>query len=324
MSSAVPALQIDAPALDGLTVHVPTLPAVSEGELVARFEERMRALATTRDRSEGEAIGWGDDLRIDVVAGCEGRLIPFSTRFDWWVLAAPQSDVPGLFEALIGEPVGATVRVELTLPPSYPVEALRSKRARFVVTLHEAKEVAPLPASEFARTGLGQTLRAVMLALRAELEHERETAQLHLARELAFDAVLERAKVALPVELIDDDIRRAWGRGEGQLLKARGFSQQELDESLEGWLTDRPTRIASERRVALSLIFRAVVEREQLVLTREGFEAVLLELGDALGLDEAAIAAGLRESSELTGQMAELGIHLLGMQHVLQQVELTS
>jgi len=316
--------QIDAPALGGLSIQVPTLPEVTEAELIARFGARMRDLATTRDRLEGEAIAWGDDLRIDVVAGCDGRLLPFSTRFDWWVEAAPQPDVPGLVEALIGEAVGATVRIELTLPPAYPVEALQGERVRFVVTLHAAKEVVPLPQSEFARTGLGSSLQEVMSALRRELETEREAAQLQLARELIFDAVLERARVALPSELIDDDLRRTWERLEGQALKARGFSQRELDESLDGWRSDAPTRIAAERRVALSLIFRSIVERERLVLTRETFEVLLLDLGEALGLDGASVVAGLRESSELTAEMAELGIHLLGMQHVLDQVELTT
>ncbi len=295
----------------GLEVAAPKLEPVTEAEVIARFQQRLRAFATKRARAPAEAIVAGDDLTLNIVAGCEGALIPFSTRFDWQTTATAQPDVPGLIESLIGENVGATVRLELTLPPHYTVESLRGKRARFAVDLIAACEVTPLPPGEFARIGLGHTLRDVMLALHRELDAERAAEQLYLTRELAFDAVLERARVSVAPALVDDDIQRAWQRLEGAQLKAHDFGERALAESLEGWLHDPATRIAAQRRVALSRVFQAVVENEGLVLTPEKFDALIAQYG----VDT--------QRGKRTEQMAHLGIHLLGMQHVLAQLKLT-
>ena len=249
-------------ATSKLKVFVPLLAPVSHGELIVRLHQRLRALATTRDRAPGEPISLGDDLCLTLTAGCDGALIPFSTRFEWWVPALPLPELPGFIEGLLGERVGTTVKLTMPLPSTYVVEALRGRQARFVVELCSAREVTDLPESEFRRLGLGSTLKHVMGALHLELEAERQAAQEHLARELTFDAVLAAAKLFIPKALIDDDLRRSWERVEGHLLRAHAFSQAELDESLNGWLTDGPTRVAAERRVALTLIFRSVAQQE--------------------------------------------------------------
>lgn len=309
-----------APSLEGLEVRVPAPDDLTQDDLVRRFHELKRTHGKTRERAEGEQVAMGDDVRVDTLGYCEGKLIPFSARFGLWLELAPQAALPGFAEAISAGKVGDSLEIELTLPADYPVEALRSRAARFIVDLRAAREVTE-PDDEspafLAALKMGKTLDEVMDAIRDELEDELADQLTLSGQDLVLDTLVERAKVEVPQSLIDEEVRRRWGQLEGKALAERGFDAEEQTEALQAWLTDPLTRADVERRLKISLVLKAITERDKLQLTPEKLEYFAITSAEAYGLSAAEVKKGLRESKELTAQMAQTAWHLLAVEHVM-------
>lgn len=317
---------VEAPSLEKLAVKVPAADDLTQDDLLERFREKARALAVTRDRKPGEALAMGDEAQVDLLGYVGGKLLPFSARFGFWLELAPLIALPGLTESIARAKVGQSVQVSLTLPPDYPVEALRGKPVRFIVDVRGGREV-KLPDTEskefLARLGLGPDLEKVMDALREELEQELADQLWTEAENLVLAELVARAKVQVPKALLEDEIRRRWADVEGRGLVEKGFDVEEQNEALKTWLDDPPTRAECERRIAAGLVLRAVAERDKLELPREKLEAIVLAYAKPFGLGEAEVKAALRESKEQTTRLHELAWHLLAVEHVLKAAKVT-
>jgi len=317
---------VEAPSLDNLAVKVPAAEDLTQDDLLERFHEKARALAVKRDRKAGEALAMGDDAQLDILGYAGGKLLPFSARFGFWLELAPLVALPGLAEGVASGKVGQSVQVSLTLPPSYPVEALRGKPVRFIVDIRAAREV-KLPDTEskefLARLGLGPDLETVMDAIREELEQELADSLWSEAENLVLDELVARAKVQVPKALLEDEIRRRWAEVEGKVLVEKGFDVEEQNEALKAWLDDPPTRAECERRIASGLVLRAIAERDKLEMTKEKLEAIVFAYAKPFGFSEADVQAALRESKEQTTRLHDMAWHLLAVEHVLKAAKVT-
>lgn len=312
--------KVQAPSLEDLEVTVPSPADLTEDDLVRRFHELKRTHGTNRERAAGEDVAMGDEVQVDTLGYCEGRLIPFSARFGLWLELAPQPALPGFAEAIAAGRVGDSLEIELGLPADYPVASLQGKPARFIVDVRAAKEVTE-PADEapafLAALNKGRTLDDVMDAIREELEEELAD-QLTLAgQDLVLDALVARSDVTVAKSLIDEEVRRRWGQLEGKALAERGFDADEQQEALDAWLSDPMTRADAERRLKISLVLKAITERDKLQLTPEKLEYFAVTSAAPYGLSAADVKKGLRESKELTAQMAQTAWHLLAVEHVM-------
>lgn len=318
--------EVAAPSLDNLAVKVPAADDLTQEDLLERFDEKARALAVKRDRKPGEPLAMGDDAQVDILGYVGGKLLPFSARFRFWMELAPLVALPGLAEGIAAGKVGESVQVSLTLPPGYPVEALRGKPVRFIVDLRAAREV-KLPDTEskefLARLGLGPDLEAVMDTLREELEQELADQLWAEAENLVLAELVARAKVQVPKALLEDEIRRRWAEVEGQALVEKGFDVEEQNEALKAWLDDPATRAECERRIAAGLVLRAIAERDKLALTPEKLEAIVAGYAKPFGFGDADVQAALRESKEQTTRLHDLAWHLLAVEHVLKAAKVT-
>jgi trigger factor len=318
--------KVRAPSTDDLEVTVPMPADLTQDDLVRRFHELKREHAKIRERATGEAVSLGDDVQLDTLGYCEGKLIAFSARFGLWLELSPQATLPGFAEAIAGEKVGDSLEIELTIPADYPVESLRGKPARFIVDLRAAKEVtepddeAPAFLKALKR---GKTLDEVMDAIREELEDELADTLTLDGQDRVLDALIERANPQLPKSLIDEEVRRRWGQLEGKALVERGFDNAEQEEALQAWLTDPLTRADSERRLKIALVLKAITERDKLQLTPEKLEELATLSAEPFGLTAADVKKGLRESKELTAQMAQTAWHMLAVEHVMSQASIT-
>ncbi len=314
--------QVKAPSLEGLSVTVPKPADLTQDDLIRRFHELKREHGKSRDRAVKEAVQLGDEVQIDTLGYCGGKLIPFSARFGLWLELAPQEALPGFAEALAGESVGDSIEINLTLPASYPVEWMRSKPARFLVDLRAAKDV-KMPDDEapafLKALNRGKDLDAVMDSIRDELE-DRLADQLTVEGEtMVLDALVARAEVTVPPKLVDEEIRRKWSTLERKGLIDRGFEANEQREAMQAWLDDPMTRADAERRLKVALVLKAVAEAEKLELTPKKLEEMAKAAGEPFGLTAAEVAKGLRESPELTEQMFNTGWHLLAVEHVMSK-----
>ncbi|WP_244224521.1 peptidylprolyl isomerase [Corallococcus sicarius] len=315
------------PSLEGLSVRVPTPDDLTEEDLLRAFHEKRRALATTRERQPGESLEMGDDVQLNIVGYCDGKLIPFSARFGMTSELAPIEALPGFCEAVAeGGKVGASMQIALELPADYPVEHLQGKPARFLVDVVAARQVTLLPESspEFlTKLGMGSTLEEVMDNLREELEDELSGQLWVQAQDMVLDELARRAPVELPRALVDEELRRRWVQAEGQAMVEYQFDVEEQQEALRGWLTDPATREDVERRLRIGIALKAVTEAEKLQLTPENLEELIREHMEPFGFGAEEVHAALRETPETTRRLTELGWYLLAVEHVMNKAKVT-
>ncbi len=317
---------VKAPSLEGLKVTVPARADLTEDDLLRRLHELKREHASMRDRAVGEQVALGDEVQLNTLGYCDGKLIPFSVRVGLWLELAPQAPLPGFAEAIAAGTVGDSLEVNLVLPSDYPVEWMRGLPARFVVDLKAAREVVELgdetPAL-FKALGRGTTLDAVMTSIREELEDELADSLTLEGQERVLDALVSRAKLTVPSTLVEEEIRRRWGQQEGKLLGELGFDAEEQREAMLGWLNDPATRADAEHRLQVALVLRAVAAQAHLELTPAKLEHIAQVAGAASGLSAEQVRAGLRESKDLTAQMAQTAWHLLAVEHVMAAAQVT-
>lgn len=318
---------VQAPSLEGISVRVPTPDDLTEEDLLRSFHEKRRALATTRERQPGESLELGDDVQINVVGYCDGKLIPFSSRFGMTTELAPIEALPGFCEAVAeGGKVGESMQIALVLPDTYPVESLQGKPARFLVDIMAARQVTlpPETSPEFLeKLGMGSTLNEVFDNIREELEDELSGQLWVQAQDMVLDELARRAPVELPKALVDEELRRRWVQAEGKAMVEYQFDVEEQQEALQGWLTDPTTRADAERRLHIGIVLKAVTEAEKLQLPPEKLEKLIRDHMEPFGFTAEDVHAALRESPETTKRLAELAWHLLAVEHVMNQAKVT-
>jgi trigger factor len=257
--------EVAAPDLDDISVLVPEAAEITADEIGAAFAAERREQAKVRERPVGEAVAAGDEVLIDVIGYSGGEIIPFSVRNDMWVDAEPDDLLPGLYEQLIGVPVGESVVLDVELPGNYLAPELRGATASFAVTVHSAYELT-LPDDKDPKflkaTGLGNTLDEVMFALRLKLEEDLVDELIEEGRQMVIDQLAARVTVALPRSLVDEEIRRRWLDAEGKTLALLGHDFDDQEKALTRWQNDEVTRALAERSLRVSLAIGAIAKRD--------------------------------------------------------------
>lgn len=315
---------VKAPDVEGIAVKVTKPQHINEADLIDRLHELERKLGTTRPRKVGEVVAMGDDIKVDTLGYCEKKLIPFSARFGLWMELAPQLQLPGFAEVLVGAKVGDSVQLNIVLPKTYPVEALRGKLASFIVDIRDANEVIPLSADDpsfLAKAGRGASVDDLMHSLREDIEVDLARVMVVEGEQLVLDELVKRAQVTVPRDLVDQEIKRHWAQLEGKELVERKFDVDEQNEALNNWLNDGPTRADAERRLKVSLVLKAVGDAQKLSLSPEKMESLISRQASAFGLTPQQVKEGLREEGELTQKMANVAYHLMMVEYVMQRAK---
>jgi trigger factor len=324
-SVTVPNLpDVEAPNLDEISVTVPAAEPITAEQIAAAFAAERREHAAVRDRPEGEAVGAGDEVMIDVIGYSNGEIIPFSVRNEMWVDAEPDDFLPGLFEGLVGIPVGESEVIDVDLPDDYVVPELRGAPASFAVSVHAARELT-LPDDEdpkfLAATGLGKTLDEVMLALRAKLEEDMIDELVEEGRQLVIDQLAARVQVDLPKSLVDEEIRRRWLDAEGKTLATLGHEFDEQERALDRWKTDEITRALAERSLRVALAIGAIAKRDGVSVGKEEIDGFLSALAEGSGIDMQSMVDVVQRDKKTQRLLADKLLNLLTFEHVMAFVE---
>ena len=322
-----PALpQVEPPSLEGLSVTMPAPAGFTAEEVQQRFLELARPLAHERERGATEQVAWGDEVLLSIAGYIDGRLIPFSVRHQEWVKLEPEPTLPGLYEALVGYPPNKEGgAVDIVLPETYPVEALRGASARFLVAIHAAREVKypDLESPQFLQAfGRGATLEAATRDVAEQLKRERAQTLVYEAGQRVLEEVASRTQVRVPDALIDEEIRLSWEKSEGAAVRALEFSEEETEQSLRAWLQDARTREQVELRLRVGLALGAICQRDGLVLTPELLEEFLAEQATHLGSSPEALAQSLSQEPQHMATIGQHAWHLLAVSHVLGQAKI--
>jgi trigger factor len=317
---------LEAPSLEGLKVAPPTLAPVTGEDIFRRFQELRQELAPRRELAPGERVAEGNEALIDVVGYAMGQLIPASARTSWWALVKPDPVLPGFFEALVGVPVGAGKEISVTLPPDYPVEALREVPARFVVEVRAARELS-LPEEDspecMALLGRGATLEETMQRIRKELLDERMAHARSEVREHVLDLLVERSGVEVPPSLVDEEIRRQWMAAEQPALQRWKVSANELQAALESWLWAPHTRGEAERRLKVALVLAAIAARDKIQPRAQDLEGLMVSMAGVAELPREEWKRLLESDPATALRVHNLLLQQATIDHVMSKVTLT-
>ncbi|MBX7115957.1 MAG: hypothetical protein K1X64_16630 [Myxococcaceae bacterium] len=314
-----------APSLEGLTVVMKSPAALTVDEVLQAAEGELFNYATQVERKLHEPVALGDVVCIDMLGYSNGKLVPLAAKFEHFMRLMPDGTLPGVVETIATAKVGDTVLVQFTFPESYSVVALRGQPALFIVTLHSARAVTlpdPQSAAFLKKVG-AKTYDAWLKGVEARLEDKKSTELALAIQNRVLDELVKRVDVELPEALIAEEIRRKWAAHEGRGMAERAFKAHEQQEALEGWLKSGEVRAETTRRLKIALVLRSILERDGIRLDPQIGKDLLLTLAAQVGIDKKTVKAELTKSKLLAVMVANLGLHLVTVEHVMSKAKVT-
>jgi FKBP-type peptidyl-prolyl cis-trans isomerase (trigger factor) len=300
------------PPLDTIVVTVKTPEPPSEAEILQRYKDRLRAIAVVTPRKHGDPIKLGDEVALSTVGHVNGALVSGSIKHEHWIELVPDASLPGFVEQLIGQPVGSACVV--------PVVLEDGRAASFAVRIVEASAV-ELPHPERQATvdalGIARTLEATLTRLGEELIAEAQASAPLAAMHAAMTKLASLAKVDVPATAVDAEIARVWRMSEGEACVALGLTVEEQQEAQKLWLNDAGVRADATDRLRAWAALKAVVVRDQLTLTPQGWERFLAAFEPAVGPAPKDI------DPKTKSELEELAFRMQVVDHVMAKVAIT-
>jgi trigger factor len=228
----------------------------------------------------------GDFLTVDTHIVKSGAVLIGESQTDGQLEVDAQRLIPGMAQGLLGQAVGETRDIRLTLPADYPKKDLAGSDVVFRVTVKSIKE-RRLPALEdelAQQVGRGQTLAELKQEVHDELQEAAHQADEQRFENDVLKALDERMEAEVPEALIEREVNRRVRELELR-LQDQGVK---MDRYLEYTNTSLDVLKAEQRpqavqKVRLELALETVAEREGLaVADAEVDEAV----GNALAEED--------------------------------------
>jgi trigger factor len=251
-------------------------PNVDDQEVQAELERLRESHASleTVDRAAGE----GDFVVMDYVGSLDEEPFEGGEGRGQVVELGSGRLIPGFEEQLKGASAGEGRTVELTFPDDYPAEQLAGQDASFAVQVKEVKEKRlPELDDDFAvEAGGYDSLDELRTEIESRIAQAEERAIEAEFREAAVDAVVDKAKVQVPKELVHSKAHEMWHRT-ARRLAAQGVNPEQYlamtgkDEE-ELVVESEPEAETALKREA---ILAAVVEAEGIEVSDEEIEQAL-------------------------------------------------
>jgi len=231
--------------------------------------ERLRARFAELHAVE-RPVQAGDFLTIDTHILKSGAVLIGESQTDAQLEVDKERLIPGLAEGLIGQAVGETRDIRLTLPADYPKKDLAGSDVTFRVTVKSIKErrLPPLDDELAQQVGRGQTLAELQQELHDELQEAAHQADEQRFENDVLKALDERMEVEIPEALIEREVNRRVRELELR-LQEQGVK---IDRYLEYTNTSLDVLKAEQRpqavqKVRLELALETVAEREGLTVS---------------------------------------------------------
>lgn len=227
-------------------------------------------------KSVDRAAKVGDEAVIDFAGqDAKGKPVSGADGTDYPLVLGSNTFIPGFEPEVVGMKVGTEKTFDVVFPKDYQVSALQGQKVTFKVTLKQLAElIEPKVDDAFAaKAGPFTTVKELKDDIRKQLGQDRQMdAQRAFENEIIQD-IASKAKVALPEQLIDEQIQRAEDE-ERQNLTYRGQTWQEHLEQ-EGVTEEehrKRQRPNAELNVKASLVLSEIAEREGVTVTPEELE----------------------------------------------------
>jgi trigger factor len=266
-------------------------------EAVADALERLRQRAGRFEPVEGRGLEHGDTALVDLERReANGKA---DTHRGVSVELGSTANPPGFDQELVGLEPGASKTFTIHFPADYPSAELAGTDMTYTVTVHGIKKrVVPALDDEFAKDlGEFDSLDALRLRVRADLEHEaRHSAEREMRAEL-MKQLAARVPFDVPVSLVERELDR---RIEDF---ARRLMEQQVDPREAGidWNAFRESqRDVAREAVGGALALDEVARREGLEVSGEEVEREIARYGERTGRTPTAVRARLEKEGGLS------------------------
>ena len=251
-------------------------PNVDDQEVQAELERLRESHASleTVDRAAGD----GDFVVMDYVGSLDEEPFEGGEGRGQVVELGSGRLIPGFEDQLKGASAGEERTIELTFPDDYPAEELAGQDASFAVQVKEVKEKRlPELDDDFAvEAGGYDSLDELRAEIESRIAQAEERAIEAEFREAAVDAVVDKAKIQVPKELVHSKAHEMWHRT-ARRLAAQGINPEQYlamtgkDEE-ELVVESEPEAETALKREA---VLAAVVEAEGIEVSDEEIEQAL-------------------------------------------------
>ncbi len=243
-------------------------------DLITREAERQDVDRACKDGDQVVIDFKGVDSKTkEDIKGADGK--------DYPLVLGSKTFIPGFEENVIGLKAGDEKTFSITFPKDYGVTALQKRKVDFTITAKKVQEIVrPKVDDEFAaKVGPFKTVAELKDDIKKQLQVEKENqADRKYADELVTK-ITEKAKVALPQTLVDEQIEGI-ERDQRQNLMYRGMTWQEYLEN-EG-LTEKTFREkqqpVAELRVKAGLVLADIAAVEKITVSSEEIDAQIAAL----------------------------------------------
>lgn len=243
---------------------------------VTEVIEALRERAAERKEVKREAK-IGDEVVIDFsgadaktkepINGADGKGYP--------LVLGSNTFIPGFEDNLAGMKAGEEKSFTITFPVDYGVKTLQNRKVTFTVTATKVQEVVkPKVDDAFAeKVGPVKTVAELKTDIKKQLEAEQQTQAERDFESEILEKITDKAEVAIPKVLIDEEISRV-EIDEKQNLMYRGQTWEEhLKE--EGVTEDEhfeQKRPGAEKNVKAGLVLTEIANKEGITVTPEELE----------------------------------------------------
>ncbi len=277
----------------GVEVEHATTPVTDED--VERTLDHMRE-QHAEFRDVDRAAAEGDLVIVDYSLALEGESP--STQSGYAFVVGDGSVLPEVDAAVRGMQRGEERTVAFRFPEDHQREALRGRTGSGTVKVVEVKEkVLPELNDEFARTlGEFETLEAVRVEIRRQLEAARTRDERRALEEKIVDALLARHQFAVPEAMVMREVaHRIEHAREG--MRRRGIDPDGMPWDYGKLLEE--LRPAAERAVRRALLLDAIADGEGLEVADAEVDAEVEKLARASQRPAPAIRRMMEKSGDL-------------------------
>jgi len=241
-------------------------------EALARIAEQNKPFTT---KTEGEKAAQGDRVTISYAGTINGEAFEGGAGDDAPVLIGSNTFIPGFEEQLVGIGAGETRTLKVTFPAHYQAEQLAGKDAEFVVAAKSIEAPGAVTVDDDFAKSLGlESLAKLREAVKDRIVREHQGMSRQKVKRALLDELDRLHKFDPPPTLVEEEFDRVW---KSVLQEMESEKKTFEDEGTTEEKAKAEYRAIAERRVRLGLVLAEIGEKNNITVTDEELNRVVME-----------------------------------------------
>ena len=258
---------------------------VKKEDVTAEIDREREANARFIDVTD-RAVQEGDMIEFDYLGSVDGVKFDGGTAEKYTLTVGSKQFIPGFEDQLVGKKIGEKFDVNVTFPEDYHAEDLKGKAAKFECLIHTIKyKELPVADDEFAKDlGEFDTFKEYEASVKARLQKKADDEATAKEDEALLKAIMDATSVELPDAMIEDELDRQL-EGMKASMSRYGLKFEDYLKYMNTTVDDirKERRAQAETDCKTGVVLEAIVKKENLIPTKEEFEAELKKQADEAG-----------------------------------------